>query len=66
MGVECINPTPSTMNRAWELRENLTAYDALYVALAEELDCELVTADARIARAPGVRCHVNVLQEERS
>jgi predicted nucleic acid-binding protein len=47
--------------RAWELRSNLTAYDALYVALAEQLDATLLTADSRAARAPGLRCSVEVL-----
>lgn len=42
--------------RAWELRGNLTAYDAWYVALAELLDAELATLDERLARAPGPRC----------
>ena len=41
--------------RAWELRENLTVYDALYVALAERMDVPLVTLDARLAAAPGIR-----------
>ncbi|MFH5823750.1 type II toxin-antitoxin system VapC family toxin [Georgenia sp. AZ-5] len=50
--------------RVWELRRNLTAYDATYVALAEELDCPLMIADARIARAAGPRCEVTVLPEE--
>ena len=48
--------------RAWELRSNLSAYDALYVALAEQLDAPLLTADGRIARAPGLRCNVEVLE----
>ena len=48
--------------RAWELRENLTVYDAWYVALAERLDTELVTADKRLAGAPGPRCPVRYLQ----
>lgn len=39
--------------RVWELRDNLTAYDACYVALAEVLDIPLLTSDVRIARAPG-------------
>jgi predicted nucleic acid-binding protein len=39
--------------RAYSLRENLTAYDAAYVALAEALGCELVTRDARLARSSG-------------
>ncbi|MCP9825155.1 type II toxin-antitoxin system VapC family toxin [Synechococcus sp. EJ6-Ellesmere] len=47
--------------RAWELRSNLTAYDALYVALAEELGATLLTGDSRAARAPGLRCHVEVM-----
>ncbi|CAN5166778.1 PIN domain-containing protein [soil metagenome] len=47
--------------RVWELRANLTAYDAVYVALAEALDATLVTSDARIAGAPGLRATVQVL-----
>lgn len=42
------------LDRVWALRENLTAYDAVYVALAEALDAVLVTCDGRLARAPGV------------
>jgi len=38
-------------SRAWELRENVTFYDALYVALAESLGCPLITLDGRLARA---------------
>jgi predicted nucleic acid-binding protein len=37
----------------WELRENLSAYDATYVTVAETLETPLLTADARLARAPG-------------
>jgi predicted nucleic acid-binding protein len=48
--------------RIWELRDNLTAYDATYVALAEALACELVTADARLARAPGPTCPITVVR----
>lgn len=44
--------------RAWELRADLSIYDAGYVALAEFLDATLVTLDRRISRAPGVRCSV--------
>jgi predicted nucleic acid-binding protein len=47
--------------RAWELRTNLSAYDALYVALAEQLNATQLTADIRAARAPGLRCPVEVL-----
>lgn len=46
--------------RAWELRDNLTVYDAMFVALAEQLDAPLVTCDARLARAPGVRTSVEL------
>jgi predicted nucleic acid-binding protein len=42
--------------RVWELRQNLTPYDAWYVALAEALDAPLATLDRRLARAPGPRC----------
>jgi predicted nucleic acid-binding protein len=49
------------LGRAWELRDNLTAYDAAYVALAESLRALLLTADAGIEKASGVRCEVEVL-----
>ena len=49
------------LQRVWELRENLSAYDASYVALAESLDCALLTADARLGRAGGLRCLVTVV-----
>ncbi|MGH9068763.1 MAG: type II toxin-antitoxin system VapC family toxin [Acidimicrobiales bacterium] len=42
--------------RIWELRDNLSAYDAWYVALAELLGTDLATLDIRLARAPGPRC----------
>ena len=47
--------------RVWQLRANVSAYDAGYVALAELLDCSLVTADARLSRAPGTRCPITVV-----
>lgn len=49
------------LQRCWELRQTVTAYDAAYIALAEALGTALVTADARLSRAPGVRCRVTVL-----
>lgn len=49
--------------RIWELRENVTAYDACYVVLAEMLDAVLVTSDVRLAGAPGLRCAVDVLTD---
>jgi predicted nucleic acid-binding protein len=54
-------PTLPLTRRAYELRANVTAYDAMYVALAETLGCELLTADQRLASAPGPRCAVRVL-----
>ncbi|SMO58423.1 hypothetical protein SAMN06266982_107103 [Propioniciclava tarda] len=45
----------------WELCNNLTIYDAAYVARAEAMDATLLTADARLARASGLRCRVEVL-----
>lgn len=48
--------------RIWELRDNVTAYDATYIALAEGLACELVTADARLAQAPGPTCAITVVR----
>jgi predicted nucleic acid-binding protein len=56
------HPSRSLWPRAWELRTNLSAYDALDVALAERLDAPLLTAAARLARAPGLRCPVEVLE----
>ena len=53
-------PTLPLMRRAFELRTNLTSYDASYVALAEVLDCELVTGDGRLGNAPGPRCAIRV------
>jgi len=47
--------------RIWELRANLTAYDAAYVALAEALDAPLLTRDRRLAAAPGHRAQVDVI-----
>lgn len=46
---------------AWALRENLSFYDALYAALAASLDCPLLTADRRIARAAGIPCEVQLI-----
>lgn len=54
-------PTVLLMRRAYELRANVTAYDVAYVALAEALRCDLVTADHRLARASGPTCHIRVL-----
>jgi predicted nucleic acid-binding protein len=50
------------MRRAYELRANVTVYDSAYVALAEALSCELLTADQRLSNASGPRCAIRVLQ----
>lgn len=55
------HPHAPLLSRIWALRDNLTAYDATYVALAEALGAVLVTCDARLGRAPGVRATVEVL-----
>ena len=47
--------------RAWELRRSITAYDAMYVALAEGLDAALITRDRRLARAHGHRARIELL-----
>ena len=49
--------------RIWELRGNITPYDAAYVATAELLDCPLLTADRRLAKARGIRCELQLLQD---
>jgi len=54
-------PHPMLLERAWTLRANVRAYDALYVALAEALGATLLTLDARLSRAPGLSCPVEVL-----
>lgn len=46
------------LTRVWQLRHNLTAYDAAYVALAEELGARLLTTDLRLARAPALPVEV--------
>jgi predicted nucleic acid-binding protein len=54
-------PTLPLMRRAYELRANVTPYDATYVALAEHLGWRLLTADGRLSRAPGIRCSVELI-----
>jgi predicted nucleic acid-binding protein len=55
-------PTLPFMRRAYELRDNVTAYDAAYVALAETLGSELLTADQRLFQAVGPRCPTRLLR----
>ena len=54
-------PTLGLMRRAFELRANVTAYDACYVALAEALDWPLCTVDRRLAHASGPRCIMRLI-----
>jgi predicted nucleic acid-binding protein len=49
------------LGRVWALRKNITAYDALYIALAERLDATLLTRDRKLAAVPGHRARVQVL-----
>ncbi len=49
------------LDRIWDLRQNMTGYDATYAALAEALGCDLLTADARLTRSPGLPCPVRVV-----
>ena len=50
------------VTRAWQLRENVTAYDAIYIALAEALDAPIVTCDAPLAKSPGHRAKIEVIR----
>ena len=54
-------PHQPLMSRIWELRDNLTPYDAAYVALAEALGGPLLTADRHLSRATGTRCEISLL-----
>jgi predicted nucleic acid-binding protein len=54
-------PVFALLDRVWELRGSLSAYDACYVALAELLNCNLLTADTRLSGAPGIRCAVTAV-----
>jgi len=55
-------PHAPLLDRIWELADNITPYDAAYVALAEALAAPLVTADRRLTRAPGTRCAAELLR----
>ena len=55
------HPVFPLLERVWALRDNVSAFDASYIALAEALDCDLLTADARLSRAPGVECSITVV-----
>jgi len=53
--------TTFLLPRMWQLRENLTGYDAAYVAAAEAYDCPLLTADARLTRVGDLRCEISLV-----
>jgi predicted nucleic acid-binding protein len=55
-------PVVGLLGRIWELRQNLSAYDASYVALAEAMSCPLHTADSRLASAPGPSCTMVIVR----
>ena len=54
-------PHGALIDRMWALRDTLTPYDAAYVALGESLDAPLLTADAKLARAPGHECEIRLI-----
>lgn len=64
MPVQRVEHTP-LLARCWELRDNLTAYDAAYVSLAEVLRVPLLTGDKRLSRASGPRCAIEVIETSR-
>lgn len=49
------------LDRAWELRDSVRGWDAFYIAVAEAFEAPLLTLDARLARAHGIRCDIEVL-----
>jgi predicted nucleic acid-binding protein len=55
-------PVHGLLGRIWQLRNNLSIYDASYVAVAESLGCTLATSDVRLANAPGPTCPITVLR----
>jgi predicted nucleic acid-binding protein len=56
------HPHLDLLTRAWRLRENVTAYDAMYATLAEALDAPIVTCDAPLAKSPAHRAQIEVIE----
>lgn len=54
-------PLAPLLSRMWDLRDDITPYDAAYVALAEQLRATLITCDVRLASAPGAKCTFDVI-----
>jgi len=61
LGIERIGVV-GLLDRIWELLDNVSAYDATYIAVSEAVDAPLLTADARLAAAPGPRCPITVVR----
>ena len=59
--IQRVEHTP-LLPRCWELRDNLTIYDAAYVALAEAFQAPLLTGDRRLARSTGPRCTIELIE----
>ena len=55
------HPHLDLLGRAWKLRDNHSAYDAMYVALAEAIEAPMVTCDGPLAKAPGHRARIQVI-----
>jgi predicted nucleic acid-binding protein len=55
------HPHLDLLRRVWKLRDNISAYDALYVALAEAIEATMVTCDGPLAKAPGHRARIEVI-----
>lgn len=55
------HPHLDLLGRAWKFRDNISAYDGMYVALAEAIDAPIVTCDGPLAKAPGHRARIDVI-----
>ena len=55
------HPHLDLLGRAWKLRDNISAYDAMYVALAEAIEAPMVTCDGPLAKAPGHRARIEII-----
>jgi len=61
-----VYPTAPLLRQAWNLRNDITPYDACYVSLARSLECVLLTSDARLARTPNIGCTVETVPQRSS
>ena len=55
------HPHLDLLHRAWQLRDNLSAYDAMYVALGEAIEAPIITCDRPLAKSPGHRARIEVV-----